>query len=283
MMGNKTRAKLKNGVVKNKIVRCLQVGLLAAVALLLFGIMITSFIPPSLTLSKDTVFFGAEDEGVATPPQKISIVIQNKAFGAHRDLLWKARPQKDWLIVRPATGRGAGGFEIRPLHRRLPPGTYRATVAVTCRGTRNSPKEIPVVLNIVRKGASAPPFGWLDYPPNGTTVRGDQLEVWGWALDDIEVTEVKIKRTPFPNEDSRPIDPDGLIPVGKAKLMKGARPDVEKAFARYPLNSRAGWWFSLPLGDLPPETVDKLTIHAVLTDKEGSSTDLNSTTVKLAR
>ncbi len=267
----------------HKLFRCLQVSLLAAVAWLLFGMMITSFIPPSLVLSKDMVFFGAEEDGAATAPQKVSIVIRNKVFGAHRDLLWKARPQKDWLIVRPATGKGAGAFEIRPLHRRLPPGTYRTTVAVICPGTRNSPREIPVVLNIFRKGASSPPFGWLDYPSDGLTVRGDQLEVWGWALDDIEVMDVKIKRDPFPEEASRPIDPDGLIPVGKAKLMAGARPDVEKAFARYPLNSRAGWWFSFPLRDLPPEADGSLTIHAVLTDKEGSRADLNSATVKLVR
>lgn len=95
--------------------------------------------------------------------------------------------------------------------------------------------------------------------------------------------EVQIKRDPFPKEASKPIDPDGLVPVGKAKLMTGARPDVEQAYARYPLNSRAGWWFSFPLRDLPPEADGSLTIHAVLIDKEGSRAGLNATTVTLTR
>jgi hypothetical protein len=274
---------LTSADLNRKISLSFQVGLLAAAALLLFAILGSSFIPPSLVLSKDHIFFGAEDNGVATQPQNIPIVIQNKFFGAHRDLLWKARPLKEWLIVRPKIGKGAGAIEIRPIYQRLPPGTYQTKIAVTCLGARNSPQEIQVVLNIFNQGASSPPFGWLDYPPNGETVRGHYVEVWGWALDDIEVTEVRIKRSPFPNESSKLIETDGLISVGKAKLLKGARPDVEKAFARYPLNSRAGWWFNLPLSDLPSEADQNLTIHAILIDKEGHSTGLNTATVKLAR
>lgn len=274
---------MRSGDLNKKSFLFFQIGLLAAATSLLLAILVSSFIPPSIVVSKDRIFFGAEDKGVATQPQNISIVIQNKLFGAHRNVLWKAKPQKDWLLVRPATGKGAGAIEIRPIYRRFPPGTYRTKIIVSCPATVNSPQEIDVTINIFNEAASSPPFGWLDYPPDGETVRSDYLEVWGWALDDIEVTEVKIKRNPFPSESSKRIDPDGLIYVGKAKLLKGARPDVEKAFNRYPLNSRAGWWFSFPLGDLPAEAGQNLTIHAILMDKEGHSTDLNTTTVNLAR
>jgi hypothetical protein len=274
---------LRVGGLRKKIVPFFQVGLLAGAALLLLTVLVSSFIPPSIVPDQDRIFFGAEAQGVATRPQTLSLVIQNKLFGAHRDRLWKARPEKDWLTVRPAFGKGAGAIEVRPTYGRLSPGTYRTKIVVTCAGARNSPLEIQVVLNVFPPGAASPPFGWLDYPPNGAIVRGRYLEVWGWALDDIEVREVRIKRSPFPNESSQLTDPDGLISVGKAKLLKGARPDVEKAFARYPLNSRAGWWFDFPLADLPAGAGQNLTIHAVLIDKEGQRTDLNPATVKLVR
>jgi hypothetical protein len=274
---------LTSADLNKKIFLSFRVGLLAAAALLLFGILVSSFIPPSLVLSKEHIFFGAEDKGVATQPQKISIVIQNRVFGSHRNFLWKAKPQKDWLVVKPTIGKGAGTLELQPKHKRLQPGTYQTKIIVSCSGAVNSPQEIKVVLNVFNQGASSPPFGYVDFPPNGETAQGDYLEVWGWALDDIEVMEVKIKRNPFPNESSKLIDPDGFVYVGKAKLLPNARPDVEKVFPRYPLNSRAGWWYDFPIRDLPLEAGKNLTIHAILIDKEGHGTELNRRTVKLAR
>ncbi len=273
---------MKAGGPNKRISVFFQVGLLAAVALLLLAILVSSFIPPSIVVGQDRITFGAEEGVVATRPQNIPIIIQNKFFGAHRDLLWKAKPQADWLIVRPKTGKGAGSIEIRPITRRLPTGTYWTKIAVTCSGARNSPREILVVVNSIARGASAPPFGWVDTPQNGQRVRGDFLDMWGWALDDIEVKDVRIKRNPFPNEGAGPLDADGLIPVGRASFFRGIRPDVEKANPECPLNDQAAWWFRFPLRELFEHKRATLVIHVFLEDKEGHLIELASKAVRLA-
>jgi hypothetical protein len=274
---------LTSGKLSRKSFFFLQVGLLAAAALVLLGIFISSFIPPSIVLGRGLVVFAAEHQGAATQPQIISVVIQNKAFGAHRDLLWKARPQDDWLAVKPASGKGAETIEIRPRYLRLPPGTHETKLTVTCQGARNSPQEIHVIVNVLDRGASAPPFGWVDYPEERQSVWGNFLDMWGWALDDIEVKEVRIKRSPFRDEAAKPLGPDGLIPVGTATFFKGIRPDVAKIHADYPLNDRAGWRFRFPLRGYFEGGRESIIIHVFLEDKEGHTIALAARTVRLAR
>ncbi|MDH7513939.1 MAG: hypothetical protein QHH14_13410 [Clostridiales bacterium] len=266
-----------------KVFLSLQVGLLAAVALVLAGIFISSFIPPSIVLGKSFIVFAAQHRGATTGPQTISIVIKNKPFGGHRDLHWKARPQDDWLVVKPSTGRGAGEVEIRPRYGRLSPGTHETKLDVTAEGVRNSPQEVLVAVNIIEQGASAPPFGWVDYPADGERVTGNFLDMWGWALDDIEVREVRIKRSPFPGETAKPVDPDGLIHVGIATFFKGMRPDVARVHADYPLNDRAGWQFRFPLRGFLSEGRESLILHVFFVDKEGHIREMTPRTVRLAR
>lgn len=140
-----------------------------------------------------------------------------------------------------------------------------------------------MTVNIIGQGDSAPPFGWVDYPREGESARGDFLDMWGWALDDIEVREVRIKRSPFADEAAKPLDFDGLIPVGTATFFKGIRPDVAKVHADYPLNDRAGWRFRFPLKEFLLEGRESLTIHVLFVDKEGHSIALAARTIKLAR
>jgi hypothetical protein len=266
-----------------KIISGLIIVFLGAAALLLFGIFIASLLPPAIVLEPSRLTFGAEDKGAGTPPQSATISIQNRIFGARRVRLWRAMSKADWLTVRPRSGRGGGSLELKPIYRRLAPGTHRTTVMVACPGVTNSPQEIKVIVNVYEKGSSAPPFGWLDYPADGQTVRGDSVEVWGWALDDIAVQDVLIKRSPFSEESPGLPDSDGLIYVGRAKFLQGVRPDVEKAFGGFPLNSRAAWWLNFPLDELASDHGRDLTIHAVAIDVEGKSRLVKSTTVQVAR
>jgi hypothetical protein len=72
------------------------------------------------------------------------------------------------------------------------------------------------------------------------------IAVTGWALDDIETTSIKIYRDPVGAE------PAGQsIYIGDATFVEGARPDVELAYPRYPLNNRAGWGYMLLTNSLP--------------------------------
>ena len=101
------------------------------------------------------------------------------------------------------------------------------------------------------------PFGSFDTPLNAATGITGSIAVTGWAMDDVEVTRVKVMRDPVAGE------PGGaLVFVGDAVLVDGARPDVQAFFPNLPRNSRAGCetWESLPArlsmwtrcGSLPP-------------------------------
>ena len=72
------------------------------------------------------------------------------------------------------------------------------------------------------------------------------IAVTGWALDDIEVTGVRILRDPVAGE------PAGtLVLIGNAVLVDGARPDVQVSFPDAPRNSRAGWGYLMLTNFLP--------------------------------
>ncbi len=99
-----------------------------------------------------------------------------------------------------------------------------------------------------------PPFGYIDEPGNGGTVRGD-LRVEGWALDRVTRVEVLL---------------DGARLLGHARLG-GARPDVAEAFPRYRQAGSSG--FSLDAGDASL-TPGRHTLQVLATDSNGATTDL---------
>ena len=83
---------------------------------------------------------------------------------------------------------------------------------------------------------SLPPYGLLEVPADGSQVSG-AIAVGGWALDDLAVTHVRIYR------DSVAGEPAGIIFVGTAVFIPGARPDVQQAAPGVPGNDRAGFGF----------------------------------------
>ncbi len=109
------------------------------------------------------------------------------------------------------------------------------------------------------------PFGSMDTPINGSTVRG-VISVSGWALDDIGVESVKIY---YDNG-------TGQIHIDDAVFVEGARPDIEAAYPEYPNSSSAGWGYSLLTNLIPDGTV---TLYAIATDLEGQQTTLGSKTI----
>jgi len=120
------------------------------------------------------------------------------------------------------------------------------------------------------------PFGSFDTPANGASGVTGAIPVTGWALDDVRVAKVEIHRSALAGE---PTSPNGLVYVGDATFVPGARPDVATAFANFPLASRAGWGYMLLTNFLPSGGNGTFTLHAYASDDDGQSTRLGSKTI----
>jgi hypothetical protein len=122
--------------------------------------------------------------------------------------------------------------------------------------------------------ASAP-FGAFDTPLAGSIVAGE-VGATGWALDDGGVTGVRVYRDPVSGE---PTSPNGLVFIGDAVFVPGARPDVQAAYASYPASDRAGWGLMILTNMLPNQGNGGFTLYAFALDRDGHSTLLGSRTV----
>ena len=116
----------------------------------------------------------------------------------------------------------------------------------------------------------APPVGFIDTPANNTTARGE-LGVTGWALDDGGLAFVDILRSPVGAE-----PPGGLVFLGRASFVRGARPDVAAAFPDMPDNDNAGWGFMILTNMLPNQGNGTFDLHAIATDLGGAQTLLGT-------
>jgi hypothetical protein len=126
-------------------------------------------------------------------------------------------------------------------------------------------------------GGAAAPFGTVDTPAAGASGLTGSVAVTGWALDDSEVTAVRILRDPVAGE--QPGDP---ILIGTAVLVSGARPDVAAQFPSYPFKDRAGWGYLLLTNMLPNAGTGSYRLHAYADDANGNSTLLGSRTISCA-
>ena len=102
---------------------------------------------------------------------------------------------------------------------------------------------------------------------------GTNGRIPGWALDDVDVTAVRILRDPVAGEGT------GQIFIGNAVFVDGARPDVSAAFPNAPRNSRAGWGYMLLTNFLPNQGNGSYTLSAYADDAEGHSTLLGTRTI----
>jgi hypothetical protein len=193
---------------------------------------------------------------------------------------WKIASQPAWLTITPSTGVGTATITAAIRAASVPlSGTQASAIVITA---GSSSVSIPVTLTVKQAGTTSSPLGAFDTPVDGTSnVRG-AVPVTGWALDDVEVTKVQIFRDPVPGE-------PGLIYLGDATFVPGARPDVEAGFATWPLNYRAGWGFMLLTNMLPDVPARAATggngtfrLHAYAVDAEGGSAILGTKTIQVA-
>jgi hypothetical protein len=221
-------------------------------------------------LSRTRLAFGAASSDIRTPSQ--SITITNLGI---ESLNWTAIPQQSWINISRSSGTGSTTISVGVNPAGLPTGKYAGQIAVSAPEAINSPGIIYLDLTVYTLNSVNKPFGSCDTPQNGTAVGGS-IPIMGWALDDIGIQNVRIYRDPTGNEQP---GSDGLVFIGDAVFVEGARPDVEQAFPSLPLNNRAGWGYMLLTNFLPNQGNGTFTLRAVATNFNGGKTELGSKTI----
>lgn len=241
----------------------------------------------SLTLDRSSLNFGVSYAGgpYITPPQ----VVWMSASGSGPTPCWEVDTALSpgagqYLSITPASGTGAGSFTVSIAG--APPvgtmsGSLRVKSCTSAVGFENSPRILPFTINA--GGGSGNPFGSFDTPVIGAVDVSGSVPVTGWALDDVAVSGVKIYRDAVPETEG-----GGLVFIGDAVLVSGARPDLEAAYPDLPLNYRGGWGYLLLSNMLPDRFArtpaggnGQFTLHAFARDVEGHSVLVGSRTISL--
>ena len=226
-------------------------------------------IVPSMTLDKSALAFSAVSGGGSTTPQ--SVRLTQAGTGT---VTWTATPSVSWLAVSPTSGSGSATLTISLVPGAIPPpGSHSGTIALAFTGASPVPSGIAVTLNVITTGTSIAPFGSFDTPVDGISGVNGSIAVTGWAIDDVEVTRVRILRDPVAGEGS------SLIYIGDAVLVDGARPDVAALNPTAPRNSRGGWGYLLLTNFLPNLGNGTFRLVAIADDADGHSSVLGSKTI----
>ena len=226
-----------------------------------------------ISLNRNKLIFGANESGLITGTQEI--IITNSGEG---NMSWTVTPADTWLISEPSSGENSKIIQVSVDPTNLVSGNYSSYLTIISPEASNSPSKLPVELKVMATGGTRGPIGYIDTPGEGATVYGN-VPVTGWALDDIEVEKVEIKREPVSGDPAAAIGADGLVYIGDAVFVEGARPDVETAYQGYPLNYRAGWGYMMLTNFLPNSGNGTFTIYAIAYDKEGNRVTLGTKTI----
>jgi sugar lactone lactonase YvrE len=190
------------------------------------------------------------------------------------EVAWTLTPSQPWIQVSQSSGAGATAVTVSVMPvAGMSAGTLTGTVAATFTGAANTVGTLEVTLTILQPGTVTPPVGAFETPANGLTGISGSIAVTGWALDDLEVTRVRILRDPVAGEGS------SLMFIANATFVEGARPDLIPVFPTTPRNTRGGWGYLLLTNFLPNQGNGTFTLHAYADDIEGHSVWLGSKTI----
>ena len=217
------------------------------------------------------VAFGATVAGIQTPAQSFHIL--DNGYGV---VNWSVSADKGWLSCSPVSGDGSGEIFVTIDPKGLPPGKHTGKISVFSPNAITSPQHIAVTLDIYEQ--DGPPIGSMDSPVDGSYVSGS-IPISGWALDDIEVTRVDIKRPAGPNDIPDRIGTDGLVHMGEAIFLDRTRLDIPDAYPDYPLTHKGGWGYVLRTYQLPNKGTGPFTIFAIATDTSGQSVNIGTRTI----
>ena len=199
---------------------------------------------------------------------------------------WTTTSSDPWLVVSPTAGTGSAALHVSVRHAGALPlsGVRSGLVRVTLTGS-NQPLSIAVTLRLFASGSSGPPEGQVDTPIDFQTSVTGAVPFTGWAVDDVEVSQVTICRAAF-GQEVAPIDPNcggrAQLFVGSAVFIDGARPDVAGLFASYPANTKAGWGFMVLTNMLPNQGNGTYRFFAWAKDREGNAVQIGTRTMTCA-
>ena len=247
-------------------------GLISSPSATVYGID-SGIVPPSIAINRNALVFGVVAGGT-TMTRTQTIYVTESGGGA---VPWSASTTASWLQLTPAGATGSGAFNVSLVPGSLPPSNASATITFSAPGAVNLLNPVTVTLNEIAPSGTQPPFGSFDSPANNTTGVTGSLAITGWALDDVDVAQVRILRDPVAGE-----TPGQLVPIGTATLVDDARPDVASAFANYPDYYRAGWGYLALTNMLPNGGSGTYRIYAYADDVNGFSTLLGTKTISCA-
>ncbi len=211
----------------------------------------------SIALNRGRLNFGAAVSGSAPGSQAFSV-----SNGGSGSMSWSVTDDASWLSCSPCSGTNAGTVTVSVNSSGLGAGSYTASLTVGSGNASNSPQTLPVYLTVYGSGSDTAPFGSFDSPSEGAAVRSS-VPVTGWVLDDIGVSRVEIWRDPVSGEGG------GLIYIGDALQVDGARPDVITNYPGYPMNYMAGWGYMLLTNFLPNGGNGSYRLHVYVSDGTG--------------
>jgi len=217
----------------------------------------------TMSLSRSSLNFGTSGS-LATSAQTINVTFVGVG------LAWTVSSSQPNITVSPGSGTGNGTIQVSAA------AGASGVITVNAPGATNPSPQVQVNVAAVISGA---PVGSFDTPANGTSGIAGAIAVTGWALDNIEVTKVDIWREAIGGE------PAGLMYIGDAVFVSGARPDVEAGSPNTPFSYRAGWGYLLLTNFLPNNGGSAglgngtYRIHAIAHNKAGASVDFGAHTI----
>ena len=218
----------------------------------------------TLSLSTNLVAFGMNGN-LSTGPQKVFLTVASTAVA------WTTSSNQPNITVAPASGTSSSTLTITAA------AGASGVITISAPGAYNPTLQIAVNVATV---VLAPPFGSFDTPVNLTTGIAGAIPVTGWALDNVQVSKVDIWREPFGTE---PVAANGLVYIGDAVIVAGARPDVQTTFPNTPANYQAGWGYMFLTNFLPngsgPAGNGTYRLHAIAHNVAGLSKDLGTKTI----
>jgi hypothetical protein len=224
-----------------------------------------------ISINRTTLYFASMKlHTVKTPDQKI--IVDNNSDVA--TLRWGAavNDEATWLRIDTVSGLNSGMITVSVHTRWMEVGTYTGTITISADEATTSPQTVNVTLTVYPSQGDSAPFGSFETPQDGSTVMSS-IPVSGWVLDDIGVDEVTIYRSAVPAEG------DGMVYVGDAVLVDGARPDVEQLYPTYPASYKAGWGYMMLTNFLPNGGNGTFTLYAYAEDETDHEVLLGSKTI----
>ena len=230
---------------------------------------------PTMAVDKTSLAFGAVLGNQAFTSKTSTQTLRLTQAGQPGTVTWTVSSGAPWLVVSPTSGTGSATLSVSV---QFPPGgsigeDQTANLTFSFTGAAVVPSTVPVRLRVY-SGTSSPPVGVVDTPADNATNLAGSIAVTGWALDDVEVTRVRIWRDAVAGETLGP-----LVLIGDATLVEGARPDVAAGAPGVPHATRAGWGYLLLTNFMPNLGNGTFRLHAIAEDSNGHSVLLGSKTI----